>query len=131
MSRDENTPGSIGVRPNARRLQAEEARLAHGARKLDAMERGVVERAVRDACAHRGWTLRAVNARSNHVHVVVVGVDRKAEDVMRLLKSRATVALRQGEEVDDGPVWTRHGSTRYLWDARDVSGAVRYVVTRQ
>jgi hypothetical protein len=27
--------------------------------------------------------------------------------------------------------WARHGSTRWLWDAEDVSAAIRYVVEGQ
>ena len=38
---------------------------------LDLNQRDSVERPIRETCDVRKWTLRAVNARTNHVHVVV------------------------------------------------------------
>jgi hypothetical protein len=42
---------------------------------LDRARRASVERAIRETCAHRNWELRAINVRTNHVHVVAsIGV---------------------------------------------------------
>src|ERR1700746_1828662 len=38
---------------------------------LDQSRRSSVENAIRETCAYRRWTLHAVNARTNHIHVVV------------------------------------------------------------
>src|SRR6185295_7773591 len=38
---------------------------------LDASRRFSVEKAIRETCDHRKWQLRALNVRTNHVHVVV------------------------------------------------------------
>jgi hypothetical protein len=36
-----------------------------------------------------------------------------------------------GVVASDSRVWTRHGSTRYLWTDRDLESAVFYVVELQ
>ncbi|MFG0283127.1 MAG: transposase [Phycisphaerales bacterium JB039] len=92
----------------------------------------LVERAIRDHCLHRGWTLRAINVRSNHVHVVVLGADLAPEPIMKQLKDWATRRLREAEYVPgQGRVWTAHGSTRYLFTVESVEMAADYVINRQ
>jgi REP element-mobilizing transposase RayT len=72
-----------------------------------------------------------MNVRTNHVHVVVEA-PVEPEEAMRVLKARATRALREAGHFDPSrEIWTRHGSTRYLWDERAVSVAVDYVLNRQ
>ncbi len=90
--------------------------------------RRVVEGAIARVCAARAWRAHAVAVRSNHVHIVVTSPGYRPEDVMRQLKSWATRALRQNGLVGaDAPPWTRHGSTRYLWDDPSLAAAVEYV----
>jgi hypothetical protein len=45
--------------------------LKHFPVNLDVAQCNSVEGAIRESCKFRNWTLRAVNVRSNHVHVVV------------------------------------------------------------
>jgi REP element-mobilizing transposase RayT len=89
--------------------------------------REVVSRSITDACAFRAWALAATSVRSNHVHVVVEAAEAP-EEIMTRLKARATRALREGGLVPrDQAVWTRHGSTRYLWKTADLRAATDYV----
>ncbi len=51
---------------------------------------------------------------------------------MNAFKAYATKALRTAQLVDDdSKVWSRHGSTRYLWTEEHISTAVDYVVNGQ
>jgi hypothetical protein len=55
------------------------------------------------------------------------------EKVMNDFKAYATRGLRKSallaREID--PVWTQHGSTRYLWDDDQFSAAMNYVRDQQ
>src|SRR5438128_2109859 len=71
--------GKLGVRrpdPGLARRSADS--MADEAVVLSIDQRRLVEDTIRRHCDIRGWTLHAVNARSNHVHVVVTA-DRSAE----------------------------------------------------
>ncbi len=98
---------------------------------LDPAQRALTERTIAEACTFREWTLLAVNARTNHVHLVVTAPD-KPERVMNVLKSRCTRMLREAAliAVATQP-WSRHGSTVYLWDEQQVARACDYVVHGQ
>ncbi len=81
---------------------------------LDQESRAVVNAAVAGVCVHRGWFLLAVNARPNHVHVVLSAAGGP-EEAMATLKAWSTRRLREaGHVAADARVWARHGSTRYL-----------------
>jgi len=60
--------------------------MAEGAVLLTPEQRALVEQTIADQCRIRGWTLHAVNARTNHVHVVV-SADRDEDDVRDQLKA--------------------------------------------
>ena len=76
--------------------------------------------------------LCALNVRTNHVHLVVEAVDRTPEMIMASFKAVGTLALkRTGCVMDGGRIWSRHGSTRYLFEPEATPAAVRYVVDRQ
>jgi REP element-mobilizing transposase RayT len=98
---------------------------------LDPGSRAVVNATVAEVCAHRGWFLFAVNARTNHVHVALWS-SCAPEEAMATLKAWCTRRLREEGHAEAGArVWARHGSTRYLWTEGDVERAVRYVVEGQ
>ena len=95
--------------------------------------RQVVGTAIRGVCEHRGWDLGALNVRSNHVHAVVGSHDVKSpEFAMNQFKIWATRQLRSGETIAGRKrVWTRHGSTLWLFRPDDVTGAIDYVLNHQ
>ena len=49
---------------------------------------------------------------------------------MRKLKAYASQALNR-EFAKKDTRWTKHGSTVWIWEAREVDSAVDYVVRRQ
>lgn len=105
---------------------------------LDETQREIVNQTVRDHCDVRGWTLHAVNCRSNHCHVVVTSVSYDGEQVRDQLKSWATRRLKddQGTRMKiTGNVrehwWTRKGSVRKLFDDESLQAAIAYTLEAQ
>lgn len=95
---------------------------------FNCVQRRVVEQAIEQHCLHRDWIVHAVNVRTNHVHAVVGASTHRPERVMNELKAWATRALRTVDQAPaEGRVWTRHGSTRYLWNEESVQRAIVYV----
>jgi REP element-mobilizing transposase RayT len=123
--------GGPRIEPSERWRAAEEARLRQPPILLDARCRALAEQVAQDVCGHRGWRLLAVNARTNHVHLVVAA-HCEPEVVLRSIKSWTTRRLVEARLVAlDGPLWARHGSTICLWTLDSVDRAIDYVVHRQ
>jgi REP element-mobilizing transposase RayT len=94
-------------------------------------QRHVCQQAMVETCRYRRWTLRAINVRTNHVHVVL-SADVLPERVMNDLKAYATRALRRSKLVGDTQrVWSYHGSTRLLYTPDRVQQACIYTVEQQ
>ena len=75
--------------------------------------------------------LHAVNVRTNHVHGVVCA-ECPPERVLTAWKSWSTRRLREAAVMfKKQRVWSRHGSTRYLWTERSLEQACLYVETAQ
>lgn len=110
--------------------EAEREQLKHPSFRLNKSQRTIVEHAVREVCATRGYGVRALNVRSNHVHVVVSAAS-KPEPILLAFKSYSTRALRQAGLAQGIKPWSRHGSTVYLWKESDVQNAVEYVAVGQ
>jgi REP element-mobilizing transposase RayT len=72
--------------PNVKLEQESRARMAEDVIELTNAQRAIVERTVHDHCKIRKWYLHAVNARTNHVHVVVTA-DRDPDQVMNQFKA--------------------------------------------
>jgi REP element-mobilizing transposase RayT len=130
-SRKQNKYGTPRIAPNSRLQEAEFNQLKHPPLKLDARRRPVIEQAIREVCKHRGYGLRAINVRTNHVHTVVSAAS-KPEPVLQAFQAYATRKLRRARLLPDGvKPWTRHGSTPYLWKERHVERAIDYVLYGQ
>ena len=118
------------VAPNPAWRYAEQQQLAYPATPFDAEACRTIESAIREVCAHRRWSLIAVQARPTHVHVVFHCPGRP-EHAMNAFKAWSTRALREAGYPADRRPWARHGSTRYLWDGIDVEAAALYVAEGQ
>ncbi|MBY0521838.1 MAG: transposase [Gemmataceae bacterium] len=81
----------------------------------------------------RQWELEAASVMYNHTHLVVsVGGDPDPQDVLELLKSWATRAVKKLRPLPaNGTFWTAKGSKRKLPNERAVRDAVIYVVRKQ
>ena len=97
--------------------------------RLDRQQRHAVLQAIREVCRHEGWTLHAAHVRTNHVHVVV-SAESRPETALAKLKAYASRSLNHltGAKLER---WTRHGSTRWLWEPKQVDQAAHYVVKQQ
>jgi len=101
---------------------------------LNEEQRAIVEKTITDHCAIRGWELRALRCRTNHVHVVV-SADREPEDVRDQFKAWCTRKLRELQRSRNEKLrenwWTERGSERYLGDEESLEAAIRYVLEGQ
>ena len=98
---------------------------------MDRSRREAVVAAIAERCLDQHWVLLGAHVRTNHVHVVV-DADVRPERVMNDLKSYASRRLNQlGLDDSARKRWARHGSTRWLWEPKNVSAAIRYVVEQQ
>ncbi len=129
--RSNNIPGTPKRKPNEALERAEKSLLKNKAVRLNGRMRTTVEAAIREVCDFRDYKLLALNVRTNHVHIVL-GAGRKPEFLMNSMKSYCTRKLkREGQVPYDMKIWSRHGSTRYLWTDRHIEIAVEYVLDGQ
>lgn len=89
-------------------------------------ERNSVEETVARHCHVRGWTLHAVNARTNHVHVVVTAPSYAPNRVREQFKAWCTRRLKSIISNRDR-FWTEGGSCRWINHDDDLEAAVIYV----
>ena len=83
------------------------------------------------ACNKYHWRLYALHIRTNHVHVTVRS-ERTPEHVMTQLKAHATRFLRvKNSFPKDKKIWSRHGSTKYIWDPMSLYLTNEYTIERQ
>jgi len=118
----------VPVRPALEKAEREQ--LKSPTIRLNNRQRAVVERAIREVCTNRGYQLRAINVRTNHVHAVVSAMINP-ERILAAFKSYSTRALRNLGLDSDVKPWSRHGSTIYLWKETDVEKGIEYVVFGQ
>jgi REP element-mobilizing transposase RayT len=127
--------GTLEIKPgDSEREEETRGMMKESAVVLTEEQRALVEQVIRQHCAIRGWTLHAINVRTNHVHVVI-SADRSPEEVMSQLKAwtsrrlsdqaglTTTVAKKAGRRR----WWTEHGSTKYINGDAYLENAVRYV----
>ncbi len=102
-------------------------RMGHSPFKLDAEERAIVHHSISETCDRPWWTLHSLNVRTNHVHAVVTG-DELPNPMGTAFKAWATRRLKEAALIERGTkVWTRGGSTPYLWTEENVAAAILYV----
>ena len=123
----EHRYGRTYIEENHGRNRFEISELRSSPVVLGEHQRTVVNKAIGDHTEFRKWGLHAINVRTNHVHVVV-SCPCPPEKPLREFKAWATRRLREAKLVGSGArVWTRHGSTRYLFNDDAVQRAIRYV----
>jgi len=129
--RKHNVYGAPKIPTNVRLEKSDSSQRKNEPITLDASQRSVVERAVREVCHYRRYALHAINVRTNHAHSVVTAM-QKPEPILDAFKAYATRALRKaGLLALKVKPWARHGSTIYLWKERDVAKAIEYVMLGQ
>ncbi|MEX0784131.1 MAG: transposase [Dehalococcoidia bacterium] len=132
VNRQHNVRGTPMLPPRPALEDRKRGALRHPPARLTDAMRVAVEDSIRETCAYRDWELAAVNARTNHVHMVVSADGMAPEEVMRQVKAWATRRSREaGLWEPRRPLWSDHGSTVYLWSEAQVQAAVWYVLDGQ
>ena len=129
MDRHHNVFGSRLLEESNTRRRYERWKMCEDPRYLDRPARTLTRQAIESACRREQWSLAAAHVRGNHVHVVV-SAELKPEKIMGTLKSCASRALNDAFG-NSGRRWSRHGSTRWLWEREQVTSAVAYIVHQQ
>ena len=131
VDRHNNRHDTPYISPNERWLHFNAGLLKHTPVKLDPAQRLAVNTAIVETCKFRGWVLRAVNARTNHVHAVTSAACLP-DLVLNTFKGEATKQMRASAlwTHQHGP-WLRGGSKRYLWTEDSVDRAIEYVMNGQ
>ena len=117
VSRFRNRYKSSRLPAERKWLQINRERLHDEPVILDATQRRCVEGAARETCSFRKWYLHAINARTNHVHLVVSIGTKKPELALNAFKANAT---RMMKSVGD-----EHQVLGRTKVARDISGTKR------
>ena len=94
--------------------------------RLSELDREIVKNTVANHCQIRNWKLHAVDARTNHVHVVVTASGYKPETVRDQLKAWCTRKLKPNHPGREN-FWTEGASRRYLNTEEDLEAAIIYV----
>jgi REP element-mobilizing transposase RayT len=113
--------------PDPIREREAKARMTEDACILTREHRQAVEAQIAETCAHRDWTLHAVNCRSNHVHVVVTADVANPKKIRGDLKAWATRTLKEKFDSNRENWWAERGSIRYLNSDDDLEAAILYV----
>lgn len=110
-----------------RECRAADHRMTQIAFCLDPRQRHAVRDTITRVCGHHGWELHSLHVGTNHVHACI-SASELPERVMLALKTWSTRRLRQEKLVTESRrIWSRHGSTKYLWKPEQVVDACRYV----
>lgn len=126
-----NRPGEAKIAASSDKVRRRAGLLKHVPFYLGDAERKVVEAAIKEVCLFRRYVLVVLNVRTNHVHIVVMNLG-DPDRIMDSFKAYATRALRKaGLAEANQKIWSRHGSTRYLWTDEHINAAVEYVFNGQ
>lgn len=129
VDRSHNAPRAPYLAPNPSRVSYLKRKMEARPTRLDRRERAVILVEIQRVCTYEGWRLHAVHLRTNHVHVVI-GAECKPESVMGKLKMFSSRALNEAfGRVEKR--WCRHGSTRWLWEEKQVDAGIHYVLEQQ
>ena len=95
------------------------------------IERELVRDTIVAMCIEKNWQLLALHVRSNHVHLVIFA-DRDPGRLMSDLKARASRELtKAGYSDSTRRRWTRHGSTKHLFNEAAVAEKIHYTLYEQ
>jgi REP element-mobilizing transposase RayT len=131
VDRKHNVYGTAFLPPDPSNLDRAKRAMAQPPYMLDAARRSLVCDALVTFAREKLWHLHALHVRGNHIHVVITA-DRDPARLMGDLKARASRDLtRAGFDTPDRIRWTRHGSTRHLFDEVAIAQAVQYTLNEQ
>lgn len=130
VDRRHNVYGTPFIPPDEGREERAARRMTGPPYVLGETARTIVRDAIVALCREKNWTLLALHVRTNHVHVVL-SAEREPGRLMSDLKARASRELNRSGTDANEKRWTRHGSTRHLFDDTAVAAAVAYTLDEQ
>jgi REP element-mobilizing transposase RayT len=131
VDREHNAFGTVFLPRDSGQEASERTGMTQAPYLLDQRRRRVVLATIQEVCRHRGWHLIACHVRTTHVHLIVAG-EATPEKMMNDLKAYASRRLTEaGLDGHDRKRWTRHGSTRYIWDDAYLRNAIQYTLEKQ
>ena len=119
-----------------RELEAR-ARMTSEVVYLNAEQREQLHQQVAETCAHKGWTLLAVNCRSNHIRALISAstTPKKMRAALKAWCSQRLNDLQKARGItgEDATTvwWADRGSIRWLFDDNSVDCATVYVRDEQ
>ena len=129
VDREHNVVGEPYLPPDQKRRKYEQN--LSGLYLMDEPRREIALEAIRTKCRRKKWTLHACHVRSNHVHVLLSSPEQ-VERVMNGLKGTITVAMNKAyPEENHRKRWSRHGSTRYVWNEEAFEKIRAYILQEQ
>lgn len=132
IDRDNNVYETPYYPPNEKFAEFNREELKSAPFFMNSKHRKLVESALREVCEFRKWNLRAINVRTNHVHLVVSTGNTKPGYALNSFKAYATRKLRENNAwTESHSPWSNKGSKRHLWNDRSIELAVDYVVNGQ
>jgi REP element-mobilizing transposase RayT len=127
----DNIPGSPIIPTDPSRVKFEKSLLKQPPVTFTPSQRRFIDSTIRNVCDFNNWILHAVNVRTQHIHVVITA-QKSPESIVNSFKSWCTRKMREnGLWKNEHSPWSRHGSTRYLWNEKAVDDASEYVLYRQ
>lgn len=130
VDRGHNVYGTPFIAPDEARECRAASRMIAPPYQLGETARTIVRDAIVAHCKEKNWTLLALHVRAKHVHVVV-SAEREPGRLMSDLKASASRELNRSGTDANAKRWTRHGSTRHLFDEASVVAAVAYTLDEQ
>jgi REP element-mobilizing transposase RayT len=130
VDRRHNIYGTPFIPPDEGREDLATNRMAGPPYVLEETARTIVRDAIVAYCEEKKWTLLALHVRTNHVHAVV-SAECDPGRLVSDLKARASRELNRSGTDGNANRWTRHGSTRHLFDEASVAAAVVYTLDEQ
>ena len=96
---------------------------------FDKSQRRTVLETISKHCRIKNWRLFALHVRSNHVHMLVKS-EVHPDKILNEIKAWSTRKLRQAG-YDFEKVWTKSGSTQYVFTFEKLKEKVKYVILEQ
>jgi len=129
--KSQNIPGTAMLSADPHIFKLEQSRLKIDPVTFNSVQREILTVTIKEVCNFKKWELHAINALTQHVHAVVTASD-PPDFVMNNFKSWCTRRMREKQLwTSKYSPWSRHGSTRYLWNEKDLKLACAYVVHGQ
>jgi len=122
--------GGHRLPPNELLKKMAESDMQEAAFCLSQADREIVQQTIARHCEIRGWKLHAVNARSNHIHVVVTAPSYKPETVRDQFKAWCTRHLKPNH-LGRIRFWTEGASCRWINLEDDLEAAICYTKDAQ